>query len=78
MNNIFKKMDDINKDLKDQPKFTDDIGSRTSSTLNSSKQSILKFNIFHGNLTSSVIILVLRYSFGFIAGDFSLHLICLL
>ena len=72
MNNI---SDDINKDLKDQPKFTDDIGSRNQEhhTFEQGDQSILKkFNIFlHGNPTIvPVIILVLSViAFGFIAGD---------
>ena len=47
MNNI---SDDINKDLKDQPKFTDDIGSKNQEhhTFEQGEQSILKkFNIFY-------------------------------
>ena len=41
MNNI---SDDINKDLKDQPKFTDDIGSKNQEhhTFEQGEQSILK------------------------------------
>ena len=47
MNNI---SDDINKDLKNQPKFTEDIGSKNQEhhTFEQGEQSILKkFNIFY-------------------------------
>ena len=45
MNNI---SDDINKDLKNQPKFTDDIGSKNQEhhTFEQGEQSILKNSTF--------------------------------
>ena len=71
MNNI---SDDINKDLKDQPKFSDDIGSKNQEhhTFEQGEQSILKKiqHFLHGNPTIvPVIILILSViAFGFIAG----------
>ncbi len=71
MNNI---SDDINKDLKNQPKFTEDIGSKNQEhhTFEQGEQSILKKiqHFLHGNPTIvPVIILILSViAFGFIAG----------
>ena len=71
MNNI---SDDINKDLKDQPKFTEDIGSKNQEhhTFEQGEQSLLKKiqHFLHGNPTIvPVIILILSViAFGFIAG----------
>ena len=52
MNNI---SDDINKDLKNQPKFTEDIGSKNQEhhTFEQGEQSILKKiqHFLHGNPT---------------------------
>ncbi len=71
MNNI---SDDINKDLKNQPKFTEDIGSKNQEhhTFEQGELSILKKiqHFLHGNPTIvPVIILILSViAFGFIAG----------
>ena len=66
--------DDIKKDLKDQPKFQDDIGSKNQDhhSFELGKQSFLKKiqHFLHGNPTIvPVIILILSViGFGFLAG----------
>ena len=80
-----KISDDISKDLKDQPKFSSDIGSKDQDhhSFELGEQTTIKKNynnFLHGNPTIvPVIILILSViGFGFIAGgNFSLHLIYL-
>ena len=69
-----KISDDISKDLKDQPKFTSDIGDKAQDhhTFDIGEQTFLKKlqHFLHGNPTIvPVIILILSViAFGFIAG----------
>ena len=69
-----KKSEDIKKDLEDQPKFKDDIGSKNQDhhSFELGKQSVLKKiqHFLHGNPTIvPVIILILSViGFGFLAG----------